>query len=338
MTHKISDEKIKRILLIRLSSIGDVLLASPVAEKVRKRFPTAHITWLVETKAKDVIVGNPFVDEVIVWPRREWNKQARETRDYIQLVRQYCNFIKSIRALCADLSVNMQGDIRSAFLACLSGAKCRIARPNGKEFSSWFANCLVDNTSEKHLMLRNIALLSPLGIGLENAHMYMPLTEQDVSYANKLLSEHCLKIKQFVVFNPATSVAAKCWPTEYYAALADRIIAEYQLPVVFLGAPSDCAMVEDIMSKMGHKAHDFAGKTTLNQLAAVVKSARLFVGGDTGPLHVAAAVGTPTVSIFGPTAPEIAAPIGENHIALSGRSMRETQPFAVFEAARRFLV
>ena len=337
MSISINENTIQRILLIRLSSIGDVLLASPVAEKLRQHFPKAHITWVVETKSKDVIEGNPFVDEVLVWHRKNWNEQARQKKEYLQLIHLNYNFLQSIRALRADLVINMQDDFRSAALANISGARYRICSKTFRESNRWFANILVDNTLEKHAMLQYVSLLSPLGIGVKDTHMTMPFTSEDIVYSNSLLVEQGLQPKQFAVLNPAASSENKIWPTKYYAALADLLIEKCNTPVVFLGADSDRALVAEIICKMNHKAHDFSGKTTLKQLGALVQNAQIFISGDTGPLHIAAAVGTPTVSLFGPTDPAKYAPLGKLHVALAGKTMQDIKPSEVFQAACNIL-
>ena len=333
MSISINENSIQRILLIRLSSIGDVLLASPVAEKLRQHFPKAHITWVVETKSKEVIEGNPFVDEVFVWHRKLWNEQARQKKEYLQLIYLNYDFLQSIRALQADLAINMQDDFRSTVLANISGARYRICSKTFRESNRWFANLLVDNTLEKHAMLQYVSLLSPLGIGVKDTHMTMPFTSKDIVYSNSLLVEQGLKPKQFAVLNPAASSEKKVWPTEYYATLADLLIEKCNTPIVFLGAEMDRALVAEIISKMHHEAHDFSGKTTLKQLGALVQKAQLFISGDTGPLHIAAAVGTPTVSLFGPTNPEKYAPLGKLHVTLAGKAMQDIKPSEVFQAA-----
>ena len=333
MSISINENTIQRILLIRLSSIGDVLLASPVAEKLRQHFPNAHITWVVETKSKDVIEGNPFVDEVLVWHRKSWKSDARQKKEYLQLINLNYNFLQSIRALQADLVINMQDDFRSAVLANISGAKYRVCPKTFRKSNKWFANVLVDNTMEKHVMLKYVSLLSPLGIDVKDARMTMPFTSQDSAYANSLLFEQNLQSKQFVVLNPAASSEKKIWPTKYYAALADLLIEKCNTQVIFLGADSDRDLVAEIICKMNHKAHDFSGRTTLNQLGALVEKAQLFISGDTGPLHIAAAVGTPTVSLFGPTNSEKYAPLGKLHVTLAGKAMQDIKPSEVFQAA-----
>lgn len=338
MSISINENAIQRILLIRLSSIGDVLFASPVAEKLRQRFPKAHITWVVETKSKDVIVGNPFVDEVLVWNRKSWNKNARQEKKYLQLINLNYKFSQSIRALKPDLVINMQDDFRSAVLTHISGAKYRICPANFRKTNKCSANILVDNTAVKHSMLKYVSLLSPLGIDIKDTHMTMPFTTEDIAYADDLLIEQDLQSKQFVILNPAASSEKKIWPSKYYAALADLLIEKCNTPVVFLGAEPDRALVAEIISQMNHKAYDFSGKTTLNQLGALVQKAKLFISGDTGPLHIAAAVRTPTVSLFGHTNPEKYAPLGDSNIVLTGKTMHDIKPSKVFQAACTFLV
>jgi ADP-heptose:LPS heptosyltransferase len=120
-----------------------------------------------------------------------------------------------------------------------------------------------------------------------------------------------------VILNPATSWITKNWPSEYYAVLANLLIKNHKAKIILLGAPSDMQLVNNIMSGISQPVINLAGKTNLKELAAIVQNSNLFIGGDTGPLHIAAAVGTPTISVFGPTDPRIYTPEGEGHIALT---------------------
>ncbi|MBU2704107.1 lipopolysaccharide heptosyltransferase I [Sporomusaceae bacterium BoRhaA] len=352
-SNSFNTDKIHRILVIKLSSIGDVIQSSPVADKLRKRYPNAIIDWIVETKSKDVIIGNSNLDEVIVWKRKEWVEELKKTWDYCLFFQRIATIFKHLRQRNYDLAIDLQGLFRSALVAWLSGALWRVCYTDTGEFSPLFANIKIQPNYERdiHVKYRYVGLLQFLGIDTTNLRMQMPLSSSDREFANNFLTQNSLTSKQYIVLNPATSWQSKCWPADFYAHVGDLIISRLQLPIVILGAPNDQSLVKEIKDKMGKSAFDLAGQTTLKELATVIEQAALFIGGDTGPLYIAEAIGTATVSIFGPTDPAKHAPIGSQHIALAAqnckfcykgfcadkRCMLEITPEQVYDAVTQLL-
>ena len=347
-----SCDHVHRILVIKLSSIGDVIQASPVADKLRQRYPRANIDWIVETKSKDVIIGNSNLDEVIVWKRREWWEELKKTGDYRLFYQRMAAFFKHLRQRKYDLAIDLQGLLRSALVAWLSGALWRVCYTDTREMSPMFANIKIKPDEEKiHVKYRYVGLLQFLGIDASNLKMQMPLTAGDRQFANHFIVQNRLTAKQYIVLNPATSWPSKCWPAELYAQVGELIMSRLQLPVVILGAPADQFLAKEIKDKLEKPVFDLTGQTTLKELAAVIEQAALFIGGDTGPLYIAEALGTATVSIFGPTDPARHAPIGRRHIVLASQScklcykrdcsdrscMLETTPEQVFKAVVQLL-
>lgn len=331
LTRKISEEHnvkpifpttdIKNILIIRLSSIGDVLKCTVVIDKLRERFPQARLTWLVETKSKGVLEGNPKLDEIIVWERKEWSRQARKTRNYLRFGRQLYKFVRDIRARQFDLVVDLHGLPRSGMISFFSGAPYRICYDQAKKHSHLWANIRVtpDRQQDTTIMQYYAGLLRGLGANTAGLRMHMPVLPADEEFAEQFMLQHRLVPGGFIIINPATSWKSKCWPAEYYAALADRISATCRLPILLTGGPADGELVQAIIGQMHSQAINVCGQTTLRQLAAIIKQASLFISGDTGSLFIAEAVGTPTLSLFGPTDPDWHAPQGDKHIALSTR-------------------
>lgn len=319
-----NSDNVYRILVIKLSSIGDVIQASPVADKLRQRYPQAIIDWIVETKSKDVIIGNSNLDEVIVWKRKEWWEELRHTGDYRLFYRRMATFFKHLRQRQYDLALDLQGLLRSALVAWLSGALWRVCYTDTRELSPLFANIKIkpDYGKKIHVKYRYVGLLRFLGIATNHVKMQMPLTVGDRQFADNFIVKNNLIAKQYIVFNPATSWPSKCWPTEFYAQVGELIMSRLQLPIVILGAPADQFLAKEINDKLARPVFDLTGQTTLKELAAVIEQAALFIGGDTGPLYIAEALGTATVSIFGPTDPARHAPVGRKHIALASQSCK----------------
>lgn len=326
---KIDKNNIQNILVIRLSSIGDVLKCTVVIDKLHRHFPHARISWLVETKSKDVLLGNPNIDEVIVWQRKEWSKQAQISRNYPKFFNRLLQFAQEIRRRNFDLVIDLYGAPRSGIISYLSKAPFRLCYSGTRRCSNLWANihAVPDYSNDTTFMQYYAGILRPLGIDTNNLQMQMPVLPEDQRFAQSFLQQAGIDPGQFIAINPSTSWSSKCWPTEYYARLADMIWTKHRIPLVMLGAPGDVPLVEDIIGRMDYQPVNAAGKTTLRQLAALAEQALVFISGDTGPLFIAEAVGTATLSIFGPTDPAWHGPQGERHITLTANSCHCSKSF-----------
>ncbi|MBP2662048.1 MAG: glycosyl transferase family 9 [Firmicutes bacterium] len=292
----LSHRKLPRILILRLSSIGDVLQASPVARELRKAFPSAHISWLVESKSQEVIQDNSNLDSVFVWHRKEWNDEAKKTGDYHALVRKNLAFVKQIRKEKFQVSIDLHGMLRSGLLSYLSGAKYRLCLPTPPEHAEYFANVKVKTEKFPTVFSRYLSVLKEFGIHRTEPEMEMQISLWDERFAMEFMANHGLKERSFFILNPAASQPAKCWPTDKFARLGDMLVDTYQLPILISGAKSDRPLAKKIIAGMRHKPIDVTGLVNLKQLGAITKQARTFISGDTGPLYIAQAVGTPTVA------------------------------------------
>ncbi|EIW18812.1 heptosyltransferase-1 [Pelosinus fermentans] len=315
----LSHQKFPRILILRLSSIGDVLQASPVARELRKAFPSAYISWLIESKSQEVIQDNSNLDSVFVWPRKEWNAEAKKTGDYHALVRKNLAFVKQIRKEKFQISIDLHGMFRSGLLGYLSGAKYRLCLPNSREYAEHFANVKVKTGNFPTVFSRYLSVLKEFGIHRTEPEMEMQISLCDERFAMEFMANYGLKKKGFFILNPATSQPNKCWSTDKFAKLGDMLVDTYQLPILLLGAKSDRPLTKKIVDGMRHKPIDATGLVNLKQLGAITKQARTFISGDTGPLYIAQAVGTPTVAIFGPTNANYYSLEKKNHIFIQGR-------------------
>jgi len=294
-----------RILIVRLSAIGDTIHGLPVLCALRDHLPNAHLSWVVEERAAAVLEGHPALDRLIVAPRR-W---LRSPIAIWRLTRQ-------MRSVRPQIAIDLQGLAKSAVAARLSGAPVRIgaALPDGREGSTWLNNRLV-SLSTPHVVQRYLELLGPLGIS-------QPAVRFDVARH----AEHELSIGRFVrdrglgggfaLLNPGAGWASKRWPVDRYAAVARHLGRDRRLPsvVVWAGA-EERAWADQIITTSGGFAH-MAPPTTIGELSELARRARLFVGSDTGPLHLAAAVGTPCIGLYGPVSAERNGPYGSGHIAI----------------------
>lgn len=305
------------ILIVKLSAIGDVIHTIPALNAVRKKYPDAHITWLVEEAAYSVIKGHKALDRIIIPRRKTWLK-GFAWRFCLKNIREACNFIKELRDTRYDLILDFQALLKSGVLIGLARGRRKIGFDKGlehQEHSYIFLNERIKPVDmEVHALTRGIMLLESIGIKSREAVFNLPISDQDRNAANDLLMKHGIKrLELLVAINPIAKWETKLWDNLKFANFADRLIKQANADVIFTGSMEDSEAIEDIISNMKTRAANFAGKTGLKTLAALYEKASIVVSTDTGPMHLSAAIGTPVVALFGPTAPWRTGPFGPGH-------------------------
>ncbi|NUQ61878.1 MAG: glycosyltransferase family 9 protein [Pirellulales bacterium] len=294
-----------RIAIVRLSAIGDVIHGLPVLCALRQRFPRAALAWVVEERAAALLRGHPSLDNLMTVPRG-WLKSPKSV---LHLRRQ-------LRQFQADIAIDLQGLAKSALVARLTGARVRIGfgDEKGRELS-WCLNNRLVRTTAPHIIDSNLELLRPLGIESPAVRFEIPETPADRESAERFLAEAKLT-GDFAVINPGAGWPSKLWPAERYAAVGRHLGRAHGLPslVVWAGRQERGWADEIVAGSEGHGR--MAPSTSLTELAALLRRARLFVGSDTGPLHLAAAVATPCVGLYGPMPAERNGPYGPGQIAI----------------------
>lgn len=331
-----------RILIVRLSALGDVIHGVPVACALREAFPQATIGWIVEGRTADLLEAHPAIDHVIRAPRG-WLKSPRAV---LALRRK-------MRGLRFDVAIDLQCLTKSAIAAKLSGCRRRIGKAgsDGRELSKWFHNELVPVGGE-HVIDHYLELLRPLGITAPRTEFNLPERESDGLLAEQILHTEELSRGRFVVVNPGAGWASKIWPPERYGELAGRLQRQYGIPTLAVwGLPAEKPLAEAIVAASNGAAR-LAPPTSVLELGAVCRRAALFVGSDTGPMHLAVAVGTPTISLHGPSIADWCGAYGPHNIRLQVRyesgsaqerrkaddsAMREISVDMVEKACRRLL-
>jgi lipopolysaccharide heptosyltransferase I len=321
----------KRILIVRLTAIGDVIHGLPALCALRDAFPRAHIGWVVEGAGAQLLEGHPALDEVIRAPRRWYRSWAEIKRLREQL-----------RAGCYDTAVDLQCLTKSALVAYLSGARRRlgVAGKHGREFSR-----LLNNTrtlvEAPHVIEQYLGILAPLGIVRPEVRFDLPESDDDGRFATKRLLGERLTPGGFVMMNPGAGWTSKMWPAERYGQLAGRLLRSHGVrTLVAWAGDAERDSAETIVAS-SRSAAILAPPTSLTQLAALQRRAAMFIASDTGPMHLAVAVGTPTISLHGPSRAEWCGAYGPGNRRLQAvydASPQRKQPGADDQAMRAITV
>lgn len=319
------------ILIVKLSAIGDVVHTLPSLAALRKLFPQAHITWVIEEAAADLIKGHPDLDRIIVSRRKYWIEKLNKGE--INVFKEIVQFIRELRSLRYDLVIDFHGLLKSAVLVFLSGGKRTIGYDSMQEMSGLFLTEKVYEDMNKHAVDRYLDLVRYLKLkdftGQCNTEpkeknyakaceqepvFFIPVTGREEKEVKQLLKSKGLDEKKFVAVSPVALWETKLWEEQSFARLCDFIYLEYNLPVVFTGAEKKS--IARITELMKTPAVSLAGETSLRELACLYRKAALMVSTDSGPMHIAAAVGTPVLALFGPTNPACTGPYGKGHRVL----------------------
>ncbi len=293
---------VKKILVIKLRNIGDVLLTVPALRALKETFPKAHLAVLVNPGTEDMLTKNPLVDEVIVLKRKE-KKQGLGDK-----VRGGLGFMKNLRAKGFDMTVDLTGGDRAALTGFATGAKYRLGPdPEGKGFKGkryLYTHKSPGPAAMTHTVLSNLAVLRPFGIDTRDLTVDFFIDSEDEAAVDKVLGTSINKgiKKPFVHVHPVSRWLFKCPQSFLMASILDHI-AESGLQVVLTSGPErrEAALLKEIADLMKRPMILLSGNLSLKGLGVLSKRAAFFFGVDSAPMHIAAAVGTPVVALFGPS-------------------------------------
>ncbi len=306
-------KKPKNILVIKLSSIGDCLLATPAIESIRKGYPGSFITWLVEGKSSDIAHLNPHVDEVIVI-----DKDRFKVWDYLALIRR-------LRKRRYDLSIDLQGVDRTSIFAFLSGARNRYV----EEFADlgFLSNKKISrkNRPLEHAMNFYLFLAEKSGgSAMEGPNLSLATSPEDKRFAGDFMERNFPGKNPgntiFVGMNPSGSWKTKRWPLRYFSQVSKRLIEDFNASILIFGGKGEEYFAEDILKNSGPgKVVSAVGKTTLKQARELLSKMNYFITPDSGLMHIASSIPTlKTIALFGPTDPGLTGPVSKNSVILQG--------------------
>ena len=312
-----------RILVIRLSAMGDVIRTLPAVKALKKRYPLAHLSWLVEEPSEALLKGQPEIDEVIVLPRKRWTEGVKSPMRWVQTLGEIKRFAQNLKNREFEVALDFHGLLKSGLISYFSGAPRRVGfhRPWSREGNLLFSNVRVSLPKEKLRKInryeQNLALLKGIGLEVRDVPLGLSISPADREYADSFFRNVGASLRRpLIAIHPWTSSKTpyKRWLPERYAQVADRFIAEMGATVMFTWGPDELNSVEAIRKKM-NQASILGPKTeSLTQLAEIFGRCDLYIGGDTGPMHIASLMGTPVVALFGPTYPSVNAPIGPHRM------------------------
>ena len=302
------------ILIIKLSAVGDVVHSLPFLEVLRDRFPSAMIDWVVEEDASGIVESHPEIDRLIIFPRKSWLKRFIKKGEYIGVGKEVTKFLKEFKSRRYDIVVDLQGLLKSGILTFLANGKRKIALNGGREGSLIFTNEKVAIPDpDLHALDKYLCIARYLGATNPVWNGQIPIYDTDEEHVDYLLGE-IGNNSTLVAVTPVAKWESKLWELHRFASLADTIKEGLGARVVFTGSEGDKAAIEDIRSGMKTRALNLAAKTTLKELAYLYQKCAAVICTDTGPMHVAAAMGSPVVvALFGPTSPLRTGPYGAKH-------------------------
>ncbi|MXZ75938.1 MAG: glycosyltransferase family 9 protein [Gemmatimonadetes bacterium] len=296
----------RRILVIKLRATGDVVLATPVIENLKRRFPRARLSFLTEEASADVLRWNPWLDELIVLPLRQWGSQGIRGS-----WREQARFYRNLRQRRFDLVFDLFGNPRSAVLTWLTGATDRVGFAFRMRRHA-YTTVVTPSGRPGHEVRFHLEALEALAIpvAVDRPRVAIPGTANEK--ADAWLREHARDARAVIGLNPGGGWAIKRWPPEFFGRLADALIDEYGVHVLILWGPGEDGLVAQVTGAMRNRPLVLP-ETTLAELGAYLERCGLLVSNDSAPMHMAAALNVPTVGIFGPTDPRAQGPWGDGH-------------------------
>ncbi|MEX1013133.1 MAG: lipopolysaccharide heptosyltransferase II [Waddliaceae bacterium] len=300
----------KKIIVRMPNWLGDAVMATPVLADLKAHFKESEITVMCQSSVVPLMENNPFVDAIVSYRRPNgWIHRAH-----------HFEIIEPLRRGKYDLGLLLTNSFSSAWLFWYGNVKNRIGYTGN--FRTWLLNRAVAWPKElenQHLVVTYKHILEPLGIPISKTPTQLYVSEQELSEAKELLLRYDIDVEKDVVIgvNPAAAFGlAKCWLPERFSEVTRRLIQDPKVKVIYFGDQNSAPLVDSICREMPESVLDLAGKTTLRELMALVKCCNVFLTNDSGPMHIAAALGTPVVALFGSTSDVKTGPLGKSVVVI----------------------
>jgi len=293
-----------KILVIKPSSLGDVVLSLPFLNALKDRFPKSEIHWVIAKGLEGLLEGHPMIDRLWIINKDEW-KKIKNVKSTVEELR---SLFKSLKKEKLDIVVDLQGLLRSGILAAVAGAPLRVGFKEAREGSTVFYTHRVEGGKDVHAVDRYLKIAKFLGCDVTDKCFPFPL-----SFGSSCITRFLPSKEEYAVIVPGARWVTKRWPPERFGEVAST------LPIKFLvvGTKSDSDIANRVVSSSKGHAVSVAGKTDIKELIGIIRTARFVLSNDSGPMHIAAALGVPVFAIFGPTNPIRTGPYGKGHIIIN---------------------
>ncbi len=331
------------IAIVKLSSLGDVIHTLPVASALRTAFPDARLTWVVEARESAILRDHPALDGIVAVDTRRWRRAVWSPRGAGEVTRELSRLRRTMSAARFDVAIDLQGLIKSGLLTAATGARLRIGfsalrcwEPLNAAFTT---HRVTPPISARHVIDQYCSLLAPLGVERPEVSFTVPRSAAAEARIDAFFAAEGIKARDRVVaLVPGARRPNKRWPVFHFRRLADRLSADSGARVIVVWGPDEQPLARSIAAGLWSRPV-MAPPTNLDELTALVRRCSVLVGGDTGPIHLAAAVGAPAVGLFGPTPADRNGPYGPKGRGVQSPDglMASIDPDTVFDAIVEFL-
>lgn len=280
----------KKILIVRLDRIGDVILSTPAIKALKEAYPDSYIAFMVRPYARDIVEGNPYLDEVIIY-----DKNGKE-----RSISGNCRFILNLCKSKFDLAIILHPTARTHIITFLAGIRIRIGYDKKLGFLLTKRIPHAKQFGLKHEIDYTLAILRYIGIDAKDRTLYMPVNEKSEHKIKNLFKHSGVEDNDLVVaIHPGASCPSKRWRAEKFAEVANGLVKKYNAKVVIISGIKEKRFGDAVTNLVKFNSINLSGRTTVGDIASILRRSRLLISNDSGPVHIACAVGTPVISIFG---------------------------------------
>ena len=298
-------ENLKNILVVKLSAIGDVIHALPVSYAIKETFPGSKLTWVVEPPAYDLLKINPCIDKIILF-------QKKEFKTFSGFMERFFPFKKEIQSESYDAVLDLQGLFKSAAIAFFANSNIKLGICNMRELSNKISKPVIGEHSHGHIVERYLDTARAIGCRVDKVVFPLEIPPEEIKNAVAIMKTAGLdENNPYAIFAVGANWSNKRWRTDFFAEIGNWLDSMKIIPVIIGGGVLDEQRAAEIISQMEIPPINLVGKTNLIQLAYIIKKARLIIGGDTGPVHLAAGLGVKTLMLMGPTDANRNGPYGQ---------------------------
>jgi lipopolysaccharide heptosyltransferase I len=291
-----------RILIIKPSSLGDIIHSLPFLKALRDAFPESFIVWVIDKNLTGVLEGNPLVNELITFDKDTWKQPANLPKTVSEMIKM----IKKLRAQKYDIVVDLQGLLRSGIMTFFALSPSKIGFRHAREGSRLFYNRAVSANGSTHAVDKNLEVAKSLGANINSIEFPLHIHDAERKAVKNLVGD----ISEYAVVIPSARWETKKWPSENFG----RLISHLSIPCAVTGSISERETVQQVMRFSEGKGINLCGKTSLKQLIALIAGAKLVISNDSGPMHIGVALGVPVIALFGPTDPLKTGPAGWSEV------------------------